>query len=87
MTARDLLRLVLGLIFILIGIWGDAFSLVPGPLWAKVDESKARPIGRPLGATIFIAVGIGLVYLALRERRKFLSTLVAGVFVNAAVRL
>ncbi len=51
MAARDLLRLVLGLLFILMGIWGDAFSLVPWPLWAKVDESKARPIARPLGAT------------------------------------
>jgi hypothetical protein len=66
MGARDFFRLVLGLLFICIGIWGNAFSLLPWPLWGKVDESSARPIARSLGATIFIAAGIGLVYLALR---------------------
>ena len=66
MDARNVFRFFLGLVFICIGIWGSAFSLLPWPLWGKVDESAARPIARGLGATIFIVAGIGLIYLAFR---------------------
>ena len=66
MDARDFFRIVLGLIFVCIGIWGNAFGLLPWPLMGKVDESRARPIPWRLGATIFVVAGIGLIYLGLR---------------------
>lgn len=69
MTASMLFRLILGVVLIMVGVMGKNFRVMPGTLWSKwatAPEELQLPMARWVGVALFVACGLGLIYLALR---------------------